>query len=66
MDAMRRKAAEHAAERAIGNVLTAVLLIAVVVQLVRGESATPYAQLLLVAGVVWAFVLGWSLLRARR
>jgi len=25
-----------------------------VVQLVRGESASPYAQLLLVAGPVWA------------
>ncbi len=42
------------AERAIGNVLSVVLLVAVVVQLVRGESASPYAQLLLVAGVVWA------------
>ncbi len=48
---------EHAAERAIGNVLTLVLLVAVVVQLVRGESASPYAQLLLVAGVVWAVTL---------
>ena len=45
---------EHLAERAIGNVLSLVLLAAVVVRLVRGESASPYAQLLLVAGVVWA------------
>ena len=44
---------EHQAERAIGNVLSLVLVVAVVVQLVRGESASPYAQLLLVAGVVW-------------
>ncbi len=57
-----RREAEHAAERAIGNVLTLVLLVAVVVQLVRGESASPYAQLLLVAGVVW----GATLLVARR
>ena len=62
----RRRAAEHAAERAIGNVLTLVLVIAVVVQLVRGESATPYAQLLLAAGVVWAAVLGFGILQARR
>ncbi len=47
----------HQAERAIGNVLSLVLLVAVVVQLVRGESASPYAQLLLVAGVVWAVTL---------
>lgn len=53
----RRRRAEHAAERAIGNVLSLVLLIAVVVQLVRGEDASPYAQLLLVAGVVWAVTL---------
>jgi len=65
MNRTTRKAAEHAAERAIGNVLTAVLLVAVAVQLIRGESASPYAQLLLVAGVVWAAVLGWSVLRAR-
>ncbi len=45
---------DHLAERAIGNVLSLVLLVLVVVQLVRGESASPYAQLLLVAGVVWA------------
>jgi Flp pilus assembly protein protease CpaA len=49
--------AEHLAERAIGNVLSLVLLVAVIVQLVRGESASPYAQLLLVAGVVWAATL---------
>ncbi len=54
----QRKAAEHAAERAIGNVLSLVLLVCVVVQLVRGEDASPYAQLLLVAGVVWAVTLG--------
>ena len=48
---------EHAAERAIGNVLSLVLLVAVIVQLVRGEDASPYAQLLLVAGVVWAITL---------
>src|SRR4051794_13606288 len=66
MQRAARKTVEHAAERAIGNVLTAVLLVAVVVQLVRGESATPYAQLLLVAGVVWAAVLGLGLLRLRR
>ncbi len=53
----RRRAAELAAERAIGNVLTLVLAVAVVVQLVRGEDASPYAQLLLVAGVVWAVTL---------
>jgi hypothetical protein len=53
----RRIAAEHAAERAIGNVLSAVLLVAVVVQLVRGEDASPYAQLLLLAGVVWVVAL---------
>ncbi len=53
---------DHLAERAIGNVLSLVLLVAVVVQLVRGESASPYAQLLLVAGVVWAV----TLLVARR
>ena len=49
--------AQHAAERAIGNVLSLVLLLAVVVQLVRGESASPYAQLLLLAGVVWVVAL---------
>ena len=59
----RRRAAEHAAERAIGNVLSVVLLVAVVVQLVRGESASPYAQLLLVAGVVWVAVLAYRLTR---
>ena len=64
--AASRKAVEHAAERAIGNVLTVVLFVAVAVQLIRGETATPYAQLLLVAGVVWAAVLGFGLLRARR
>ena len=57
MRSSRRTAAEHAAERAIGNVLSLVLLVAVVVQLVRGEDASPYAQLLLVAGVVWAVTL---------
>jgi Flp pilus assembly protein protease CpaA len=60
----RRVRAEHAAERAIGNVLSLVLLVAVVVQLVRGEDASPYAQLLLVAGVVWAVTL--VLARRRR
>lgn len=53
----RRRRIEHAAERAIGNVLSLVLLVAVVVQLVRGEDASPYAQLLLLAGVVWAVTL---------
>jgi len=53
----QRRATEHTAERAIGNVLTLVLVVAVVVQLLRGESASPYAQLLLVAGVTWAVVL---------
>ena len=53
----RRKTAEHAAERAIGNVLSLVLLVVVVVQLVRGESASPFAELLLVAGAVWALTL---------
>ena len=53
----RDKKAEHLAERAIGNVLSAVLVVAVVVQLVRGEDASPYAQLLLLAGVVWAVTL---------
>jgi hypothetical protein len=48
---------EHQAERAIGNVLSLVLAIACVVQLVRGEPASPYAQLLLLAGVVWAVTL---------
>jgi Flp pilus assembly protein protease CpaA len=65
MERAARKAVEHAAERAIGNVLTLVLLVAVVVQLVRGESASPYAQLLLVAGAVWVAVLGFGLLHAR-
>jgi hypothetical protein len=60
-----RKHAEHAAERAIGNVLTLVLLVLVVVQLVRGEDASPYAQLLLLAGVVWGVTLAVSLRRAR-
>ena len=45
---------DHLAERAIGNVLSVVLLVLVVIRLVQGESASPYAQLLLVAGVVWA------------
>jgi hypothetical protein len=36
----RSKHAEHLAERAIGNVLSLVLLVAVVVQLVRGEDAS--------------------------
>lgn len=53
----RRQRAEHAAERAIGNVLSLVLAVACVVQLARGESASPYAQLLLLAGVVWAVTL---------
>ena len=53
----RSKHAEHLAERAIGNVLSLVLLVAVIVQLVRGEDASPYAQLLLLAGVVWAVTL---------
>ena len=53
---------EHQAERAIGNVLSLVLLVAVIVQLVRGEDASPYAQLLLLAGVVW----GVTLLVAKR
>jgi Flp pilus assembly protein protease CpaA len=57
MRSPRRIAAEHAAERAIGNVLSAVLLVAVVVQLVRGEDASPYAQLLLLAGIVWVVTL---------
>ena len=48
---------EHLAERAMGNALTLVLLVAVVVQLVRGEDASPYAQLRLVAGVVWGVTL---------
>lgn len=48
---------EHQAERAIGNVLSLVLLVAVIVQLVRGEDASPYAQLLLLAGVVWGVTL---------
>ena len=64
--AASRKAVEHAAERAIGNVLSVVLLVAVAVQLIRGETATPYAQLLLVAGVVWISVLAFGWLRARR
>ncbi len=45
---------DHLAERAIGNVLSVVLLVLVVVQIVRGVCASPYALLLLVAGVVWA------------
>jgi len=57
----RRKAAEHAAERAIGNVLSLVLIVAVVVQLSRGVSASPYAELLLLAGAVWlvTLVVAW-------
>lgn len=65
-DRDRRRAAEHAAERAIGNVLTLVLAVIVVVQLVRGEDASPYAQLLLVAGVVWAVTLLVARWRDRR
>jgi hypothetical protein len=53
----RRIRAEHAAERAIGNTLSLVLLVAVAVQLIRGEDASPYAQLLLVAGLTWAVAL---------
>jgi hypothetical protein len=53
----RRTRAEHAAERAIGNVLSLVLLVAVAVQLIRGEDASPYAQLLLLAGITWAVTL---------
>ena len=64
-DRERRRRAEHAAERAIGNVLSLVLLVAVVVQLVRGEDASPYAQLLLVAGVVWAVTLAVAWRRGR-
>ena len=60
-----RRAAEHAAERAIGNVPTAVLAVAGAVRLLQGESASPYAQLLLVAGVVWAVTLALGV-RARR
>ena len=65
MRSARRVHAEHAAERAIGNVLSLVLLVAVVVQLVRGEDASPYAQLLLVAGAVWALTLAVAWRRAR-
>jgi hypothetical protein len=61
-----RRDVEHAAERAIGNVLSLALLVAVVVQLVRGESASPYAQLLLLAGVVWVVVLVAGMMRERR
>jgi hypothetical protein len=57
MRSARRIRAEHLAERAIGNVLLLVLLIAVAVQLIRGEDASPYAQLLLLAGVTWVVVL---------
>ncbi len=64
MRSERRRRAEHAAERAIGNVLSLVLLVAVVVQLVRGEDASPYAQLLLVAGAVWAVTLAVAWRRA--
>jgi Na+/melibiose symporter-like transporter len=66
VDRATRQHIEHAAERAIGNALSAVLTAAVIVQLVRGESASPYAQLLLVAGVVWVIVLAIGFLRARR
>jgi hypothetical protein len=59
----RRQAAEHAAERAIGNALTVVLVVAVAIRLLRGEDASPYAQLLLVAGVVWAVTLAVALRR---
>jgi hypothetical protein len=63
MERDRRKNAEHAAERAIGNVLTLVLLVAVIVQLVRGEDASPYAQLLLLAGAVWGVTLAFAFWR---
>ena len=66
MDRATRQRIEHVAERAIGNALTAVLTVAVIIQLVRGESASPYAQLLLVARVVWVIVLGVGFLRAQR
>ncbi len=66
MRGARRVHPEHAAERAIGNVLSLVLLVAVVVQLVRGEDASPYAQLLLVAGAVWAVTLVVAWRRAAR
>jgi hypothetical protein len=66
MTSERRTRAEHAAERAIGNVLSLVLVVAVVVQLVRGEDASPYAQLLLVAGVTWAVVLALAWRRGQR
>jgi hypothetical protein len=56
---------EHQAERAIGNVLSLVLAVLCVVQLVRGESASPYAQLLLLAGVVWGVTLLVARARAR-
>ena len=62
----RRKAAEHAAERAIGNAMSVVLIVTVVVQLVRGESASPYAELLLLAGAVWAVTLVVAWRRACR
>jgi hypothetical protein len=65
VDRATRRRIEHSAERAIGNALTAVLTVAVIVQLVRGESASPYAQLLLLAGVVWVIVLSVGFLRAR-
>ncbi|HWT93925.1 MAG TPA: hypothetical protein VN238_13060 [Solirubrobacteraceae bacterium] len=61
----RRQQIEHAAERAIGNVLSLVLLVAVIVQLVRGEDASPYAQLLLLAGVVWGVTLAVGAHRTR-
>ena len=57
MRSTRRIRAEHAAERAIGNVLTLVLLVAVAVQLIRGQDASPYAQLLLIAGATWVVAL---------
>ena len=63
--AASRKAVEPAAERAVGNVLSVVLLVAVVVQLIRGETASPYAQLLLAAGLVWVAVLALGWLGAR-
>jgi hypothetical protein len=47
-------------------VLTLVLVVIVAVQLVRGEDASPYAQLLLLAGVVWGLVLVAGLRRAGR
>ncbi len=64
MRSERRTRAEHAAERASGTVLSGVLLGAVGGQLARGEDASPFAQLLLVAGVVWAVTLAVAWRRA--